>query len=57
MLTEQIMAIGTVKFFNINKGAEHVNLEVLSPVTSLAPGESRTTKAAFSVVQERPAGR
>lgn len=49
-------AKGFQSFFNINKGAEHVNLEVLSPVTSLAPGESRTTKAAFSVVQERPAG-
>lgn len=48
-------AAGFLSFFNINKGGEHVNLEVLAPEAALAPGETQTTKAVFTVIQKRPA--
>jgi len=50
-------AAGFLGFFSISKDAEHVNLEVLSSVTPLAPGETRTTKATFSVAEKRPTGK
>ncbi len=46
---------GFQSFFNINKDAEHVNLEVLPSDAPLAPGESQTTKTVYSVIQKRPA--
>jgi len=46
---------GFQSFFNINKDAEHVNLEILPSDAPLAPGESQTTKTVYSVIQKRPA--